>query len=654
MRTHGALRADALRVFDQTFAVTLLLQAMALAVAAAGVALSLLVMAREEAWDTATCRALGATRGQVFRFHLGKGAGLAGIGGMLGAAGGGGLAAVLIYVTNRAYFGWTVQFGVPAFSLAQQCAFLLLTAVAASWWPAFRASGGGGAGARRSAVVAAVAALALAACSPPPESDSDPPGGPSALPDAVAEGWLAADPNYSWSFPDDHGPHFGYKTEWWYFTGVLSARALAATGRPMSDVDAGASSDGDSGEGAPERDGKLRGQVESSRGHVEIPRGHVEIPRELGYQFTIFKIGLRPPGPDRDAHPPTSAPASRSRWTASSLLLGHMAVSDPAGDTHVFSEVLYRAGLLAPGEPTPTADPGSTADPTASADPSSTADPTPSSRPSSNAAALAGGPLLAGFGAAFGASGNASRVPIAWSRGPPGTSSPWRLDLQGDGFALATADDAAELALSLVVRPTRPVVFQGPNGYSRKSAEPGRASMYYSRPRLATTGTVQLGAVRYAVDGASWMDHEFSSEPLTPEQVGWDWLSLRMNNGVDVTAFQLRRSDGRTDYQAATLATSSDPPRHLPREEWSMTPGATWTSPATGATYPVEWTVALPGRIGRIVVRAAFPSQENVSLRVANLHYWEGMVRAFGPDGLQVGQGYLEMTGYGEGSRPAL
>ena len=399
------------------------------------------------------------------------------------------------------------------------------------------------------------AALALAACSPPPESDSDPPGGPSALPDAVADGWLAADPNYSWSFPDDHGPHFGYKTEWWYFTGVLSARALASTGRPTSD-------------------------------------------RELGYQFTIFKIGLRPPGPERDAPPRTSAPAPSSRWTASALLLGHMAVSDPARDTHVFSEVLYRAGLLAPGEPTPTADP------------SSTADPTPSSRPSNNPAAPADGPLLAGFGAASRASGNASRVAIAWSRGPPGTSSPWHLDLQDDGFALAAADDAAELALSLVVRPTRPVVFQGPNGYSRKSAEPGRASMYYSRPRLATTGTVQLGAVRYAVAGASWMDHEFSSEPLAPEQVGWDWLSLRMNNGVDVTAFQLRRSDGRTDYQAATLATSSDPPRHLPREEWSMTPGATWTSPATGATYPVEWTVALPGRIGRIVVRAAFPSQE--------------------------------------------
>ena len=121
-----------------------------------------------------------------------------------------------------------------------------------------------------------------------------------------------------------------------------------------------------------------------------------------------------------------------------------------------------------------------------------------------------------------------------------------------------------------------------------------------------------------------------------------------------MTAFQLRRSDGRADYRSATLAPSSDPPRTLAPDEWSMTPGRTWTSPATGADYPVEWTLALPGRTGRVVVRAAFPSQENVSFRVANLHYWEGLVRAFGPDGRQIGEGYLEMTGYGEGSRPAL
>ena len=579
VRTNGALREDAMRIFDQTFAVTLLLQAMALAVAAAGVALSLLVMAREEASDTATFRALGATRGQLFRFHLGKGAGLAGIGGALGVAGGVGLALVLIYVTNRAYFGWTVQFGVPVLSLVQQGAALALAAVAASWWPALRAAGGGGVAARRATVAAVAVAVGFAACSPgsgPGSAD-----GPQPLPASSSEGWLVADPDYPWSFPADHGPHFGYKTEWWYFTGVLAAEDSAVAHEDSANT------------------GKTTATAQENPPST----------RELGYQFTIFKIGLRVPEP-------SAPPSPASRWAASSLLLGHAALIDPAERRHVFAEVLYRAG----------AGPG-----------------------------LADGPLLAGLGSAnVPGLGSGGESPIAWSRGPPGTSTPWRLSLRDNGFAFEAVDDAVGLALSLVVQPTRPIVLQGPNGYSRKSAQPGRASMYYSRPRMATTGTVQLGTTRYVVAGTSWMDHEFSSEPLAPEQVGWDWLSLRMNDGTDVTAFQLRGPDGQTDYQAATLATAANETRHLPPGEWSMTPGRSWTSPTTGATYPVEWTVTLPTGLGRLVVRAAFPSQENVSSRVANLHYWEGLVRVFGPDGRQAGEGYLEMTGYGEGSRPAF
>ena len=605
VRTNGALRDDAMRIFDQTFAVTLLLQAMALAVAAAGVALSLLVMAREEASDTATFRALGATRGQLFRFHLGKGAGLAGIGGALGVAGGAGLAVVLIYVTNRAYFGWTVQFGVPVLSLVQQGAALALAAVAASWWPALRAAGGGGVAARRATVAAVAVAVGFAACSPgsgPGSAD-----GPQPLPASSSEGWLVADPDYPWSFPADHGPHFGYKTEWWYFTGVLSAEDSAAAIETPSTV---REAPGTIRE-APASIRETLATVRTTPGTVRtIPASVRETSantRELGYQFTIFKIGLR-------VQEPSAPPSPASRWAASSLLLGHAALIDPAERRHVFAEVLYRAG----------------------AGPS-----------------LADGPLLAGFGSAD-VPGSGGESPIAWSRGPPGTSTPWRLSLRDNGFAFEAVDDAVGLALSLVVRPTRPIVLQGPNGYSRKSAQPGGASMYYSRPRMATTGTVQLGTTRYVVAGTSWMDHEFSSEPLAPEQVGWDWLSLRMNDGTDVTAFQLRRPDGQTDYQAATLATAANETRHLPPGEWSMTPGRSWTSPTTGATYPVEWTVTLPTGLGRLVVRAAFPSQENVSSRVANLHYWEGLVRVFGPDGRQAGEGYLEMTGYGEGSRPAF
>ena len=35
------------------------------------------------------------------------------------------------------------------------------------------------------------------------------------------EPWKMAEADYPWSFPEDHWPRDGYKTEWWYFTGHL-------------------------------------------------------------------------------------------------------------------------------------------------------------------------------------------------------------------------------------------------------------------------------------------------------------------------------------------------------------------------------------------------------------------------------------------------
>lgn len=37
------------------------------------------------------------------------------------------------------------------------------------------------------------------------------------------EGWRLATPGYEFRFPQDHGPHPDYQTEWWYLTGNLQA-----------------------------------------------------------------------------------------------------------------------------------------------------------------------------------------------------------------------------------------------------------------------------------------------------------------------------------------------------------------------------------------------------------------------------------------------
>jgi predicted secreted hydrolase len=51
-------------------------------------------------------------------------------------------------------------------------------------------------------------------------------------------------------------------------------------------------------------------------------------------------------------------------------------------------------------------------------------------------------------------------------------------------------------------------------------------------------------------------------------------------------------------------------------------------------------------------VRPVVAAQENVSALVDGLYYWEGAVGISGGD--VSGRGYVELTGYGQGSRPAL
>jgi putative ABC transport system permease protein len=140
IRSNRAIRQQALALFDQTFAVTRILQGMGLMIAACGIALTLLVLARERASELALYRALGATRLQVFRLFVSKGVAMALLGLAIGAAGGAALAALLIFVINRTYFGWTIQISWPGDAVLRQVAAIVGAAVLASIYPAIRAS----------------------------------------------------------------------------------------------------------------------------------------------------------------------------------------------------------------------------------------------------------------------------------------------------------------------------------------------------------------------------------------------------------------------------------------------------------------------------------------------------------------------------------
>jgi len=329
------------------------------------------------------------------------------------------------------------------------------------------------------------------------------------------------------TFPTDHGPHPGYKTEWWYFTGNLTG------------PDA----------------------------------------QPYGYELTIFRLGLTPPD--------TAVDASAADWRTNQLYMAHFAVTDGGAETFHAFERFQRGG-----------------------------------------AGLAG------------AQADPFRVWLDdWSMtGTTEATFPMQLQAQEQG-----------IGIDLTLRPTKPRVLQGNRGLSQKGPGTGNASYYYSYTRLATEGHLTLRGDTLAVTGQSWLDREWSTSALGPDQEGWDWFSLQLDDGRDLMYYQLRQTDGSpSTFSEGVIVGPDGATQRLDRSDVTVEVLDTWTSPDGTYTYPVEWTLRVPNEDIDLKITPVIPNQElDVSVR-----YWEGAVRV---EGSATGRGYVEMTGYGESAAsPAL
>lgn len=282
-------------------------------------------------------------------------------------------------------------------------------------------------------------------------------------------------------------------------------------------------------------------------------------------------------------------PVNPSAWSVRDLYMAHLAVSDIDGDRHLVAERLNRGGVGWAGASTDTLD--------------------------------------------------------VWNEG-------WRVsfvDTGGGAHHLQAHDELAGFGLDLVVDPSKGPVRHGRDGFSQKGAEPGNASQYYSLTRLETTGQLRVDGEVISVEGVSWMDHEFSTSFLEPAQQGWDWFSLQLEDGTDLMIYTLRRRDGSTDpHSGGTIVDRQGTPVILAADQYRLGAGRTWTSPRSGAVYPVEWQMEVPGAGLVLQVRAAIDAQELHTEESTGVTYWEGAVVATGTrNGDPVeGRGYLEMTGY--------
>ena len=202
-----------------------------------------------------------------------------------------------------------------------------------------------------------------------------------------------------------------------------------------------------------------------------------------------------------------------------------------------------------------------------------------------------------------------------------------------------------DVALDLVLTETRPPVLHGDGGLSQKGPETGNASYYYSLIGQRAAGAVTVGGERFDVTGQAWKDHEWSTSALSDGAVGWDWISLQMDDGGALMLFEIRRADGtREPLSAGTYIAPDGTLIHLAAGDWTLDVTDTWTSPTSGGEYPAGWHISVPSIGLELTGR---PQMANQELNVSTV-YWEGAVAFEGTrDGAPISaEGYIELTGY--------
>jgi predicted secreted hydrolase len=197
-------------------------------------------------------------------------------------------------------------------------------------------------------------------------------------------------------------------------------------------------------------------------------------------------------------------------------------------------------------------------------------------------------------------------------------------------------------ALSFEASTRQSVLLRGSGGLSPKGPEPQQASHYYSRAPLQVTARVQLDKAITTRQGQAWLDHEWSSQLLMPGAVGWDWLGINLLDGGTLMAYQIRNHRAEALY-AHVDARDRDGRVVTGWQGLRWQAAGSWRGPSL-IDYPIPMDLWVGAQRFRLV--PLMLAQEVDARASTGGFYWEGAVSLLQGERV-LGQGYLELTGYG-------
>ncbi|MGB7572829.1 MAG: lipocalin family protein, partial [Thermodesulfobacteriota bacterium] len=120
---------------------------------------------------------------------------------------------------------------------------------------------------------------------------------------------------------------------------------------------------------------------------------------------------------------------------------------------------------------------------------------------------------------------------------------------------------------------------------------------------------------------------------------------------MELMFYQIRHKDGKIDpYSSGTIIFPDGTYQHLLKKEFQIETLDQWKSSKSGAIYPSNWRVKVPGRRIDLTISPTVKDQELITKESTRVIYWEGSVKVDGKyqDDPIKGVGYVELTGYAE------
>lgn len=219
-------------------------------------------------------------------------------------------------------------------------------------------------------------------------------------------------------------------------------------------------------------------------------------------------------------------------------------------------------------------------------------------------------------------------------------------------YQLKLHDVEQNIGCDITITLLKPPIRHGDNGVVRGvSAED---MFYYFIPSCRMEGTITVdGETKKIKKGKAWYDHEFGchqsaedAEIMGTDNVSWNWISVQLNNGYEMTAYDLV-SDKTGENVGHWLIVIDPEGNQKSYKDFTFTPLNSWTSMRTFHEYPTKWTFEIPPLDIHFDVQAAFDAQEFRTV-ISKPAFWEGRVNIKGTMlGESVeGVGFIERHGF--------